>query len=92
MDKPSLHEIAAMPFPLSREAMRQHYNPDWGRETSEDGQKRKFRVRAEYSVTEYLDCTIEAFTKEEAREEAEQEIPGDAVVYSLECDEIGGEA
>lgn len=30
-EKPSLAEIAAMPFPASLNAMRQHYNPDWGK-------------------------------------------------------------
>lgn len=32
MTTPSLHEVAAMPFPASLKAMREHYNPDWGRD------------------------------------------------------------
>ena len=92
MERPSLHEIAAMPFPASRNAMREHYNPHWGKEVPEDGQKRKFKVQVEYSIPEYFEATIEAFSKDEAREEALEDLPADAEIEVVNVMEIGGEA
>ena len=66
MTRPTLQEIAAMPFPASQTAMRKHYDPSWGR-VGEDG-KPKWRVQVEYSYTETGSDTfeVEAFDKQEA--------------------------
>jgi hypothetical protein len=73
--KPSLHEIAAMPYPASLLAMRKHYIPDWGIPVPDGATKRTFKVEVEYeyTVTETeTECvTVEAFTEEEAIEKAE---------------------
>lgn len=75
-DKPSLHEIAAMPFPASQEAMRKFYNPHWGKPVSDDGEKRSFKVRVDYEVRseESKIVNVEACSEEEAIELAEAEV------------------
>ena len=77
--KPSLHDIAGMPFPASLAAMRKFYDPKWGYDTSEDP-PRKFKVSIEYSVTTYGDynSTVEAGDEEQARELAIDEARGEA--------------
>ena len=73
-DKPTIAEIAAMPMPASIMAMREHYDPYWGR-LPEEGTKR-FMVKAEYSYVvreEYSDI-IEAESREEADEIATEQI------------------
>lgn len=98
MEKPSLHEIAAMPFPASLNAMRKHYNPNWGKEVPEDGQKRKFKVEIEYAVIRAAEYTVEAFSEDEARQEAEDEFyfdhatPEGAEIESVQITRIEGEA
>ena len=85
--RPSLHEIAAMPFPASQNAMRQFYDPKWGTEDASDG-KRRFKVSAEYTYTVSADWTdvVEAESvdeaKEIAREEISDEAPGEDVEIS----------
>lgn len=73
--KPTLHDIAAMPFPASRDAMRKHYNPKWGRDTG-DGELRTFKVKVRYSyrVHEIETVEVEACDEEEAERLAEDEI------------------
>jgi hypothetical protein len=77
-EKPTLHEIAAMPFPASVDAMRRFYNKDWGKPVPDDGKLRAFKVRVDYSFSgsgsEALD--IEAYTAEEAEEKALEELDG----------------
>lgn len=73
MDKPSLHEIAAMPYPASLQAMRKHYVHDWGKPVPEGvTAKQKFDVEVEYEVTERHRKTVEveAWNEDEASEEA----------------------
>ncbi|MFZ3484247.1 hypothetical protein [Sphingomonas sp. 3-13AW] len=73
-EKPTLHEIAAMPFPASVQAMRKFYNPNWGMPVPDDaGDLRKFKVRVEYTYTESdsRTYTVEATTKEQAETIAE---------------------
>lgn len=65
MTKPSLHEIAAMPYPASEKAMREHYDPHWGK--YEKGEKAKFSVKIEYS---YKGADFQEF-EVEAKDEAE---------------------
>jgi hypothetical protein len=76
--KPTLHEIAAMPFPASRNAMRKHYNPHWGELTPDrpsDAVDKQFVVTIEYSTMRYDEeyLTITAATAEEAEHRARQE-------------------
>lgn len=77
MAKPTLQEIADMPFPASAEAMRKYYVHDWGR-PAPDGVDRKqtFRVEVEYSVSRIERSTleIEAFSAGEAEELASDRI------------------
>jgi len=68
--KPSLHEIAAMPFPASQTAMRKHYNPDWHKDIPEG--KKVFRVSVDWSLEGSFVEDIEAEDEEEAREIAEE--------------------
>lgn len=80
MTKPTLQEIAAMPFPASVEAMRKHYNPAWGRPIDGDGTARRYRVKLLGTVTtrEHINETVEvtAFSSSEAIKLAEEEIDG----------------
>jgi hypothetical protein len=75
--KPTLHEIAAMPFPKSVEAMRKHYVRDWGKPIPEGvTKKRKFRVDVEYEVS-YSDTQtveVEAWTANEAEDLAANQV------------------
>lgn len=80
MDKPTLHEIAAMPLPASLNAMREHYNPHWGKPIPEDGEKQSYSVRVYYHVTGDEIYDVEAFTEEEAVELAAEAFDGDPVV------------
>lgn len=77
-DRPTLHEIAAMPFPASVEAMRKHYNPAWGKLIDGDGAARRYRVKLSGTVTtrDYINETVEvdAFSSDEAIKLAEEEI------------------
>ena len=68
--RPTLHEIAAMPFPVSRDTMRKHYNKDWGKPVPADGMIRKFAVRIDVTVPTTETYQVEAFTAGEAEEEA----------------------
>jgi len=72
--KPSLHEIAAMPFPASMLAMRKHYNPVWGKHIEDGAEKATYEVRFEYSYkceeVDYFE--VEAFTEQEAEEMAQE--------------------
>lgn len=97
-EKPTRHEIAAMPFPASVTAMRKHYVKDWAIPTPEgvDG-KRKFAVKFQYSIsnTETETVEVEAWTEEEAEElgvekvcgKAEDDCPANAYA-DVECTEV----
>lgn len=68
--KPTLKEIAAMPYPASVQAMRQHYNPMWGR--GKDGELQTFKVTLDYAyrVSDVFECEVEAVDEEDAIEVA----------------------
>lgn len=76
--KPTLHDIAAMPFPASVEAMRKHYNPAWGRPVDGDGSRRTYRVKLSGEVRTvkpiYETVEIAAFSEDEAIELAQAQI------------------
>jgi len=69
MARPTLHDIAAMPFPASLNAMRQHYNPAWGKPVSEKGLQRfKVEIEYEYTIRDRQAVQVEAYSEEEAIE------------------------
>jgi hypothetical protein len=85
--KPSIHEIAAMPFPASVNAMREHYNPNWGKDVPEDGQKRTYRVTVEWEARGSETYEVEAFSEDEAEDLAEAEFNADgSVPFDAEFD------
>jgi hypothetical protein len=70
--KPSLHEIAAMPYPASLLAMREHYNHQWGRFDNEaELQTWKCRIHYSYRTEDVFECEVEAATEDEAEKLAE---------------------
>lgn len=90
--KPTLHEIAAMPFPASVSAMRQHYDPAWGTDPPE-GETRLYTVQVSYSYTgdDVWETEIEASSAEEAEKLAEEafdkadlDLPAGADVDAIE--------
>lgn len=76
MGKPTLHEIAAMPFPASQKAMREHYDPRWHKEEAQ-GLKR-FRVRFDWALVGTFDEIVEAEDEDEAKEIAREQAQDDA--------------
>jgi len=83
-EKPSLHEIAAMPYPASVMAMREHYNSGWGKPLPDEkyDEPRTFKVRIDYSFTTQgqRSYTVEALSEEEAEEMAVNEFDNDRQV------------
>lgn len=73
MTKPSLHEIAAMPFPASLNAMRENYNPQWGKDCG-DGEIKEFTIEVSYDVRGSQSITVEAFTSSEAEDVAAAQV------------------
>ncbi len=84
MSAPTLHEIAAMPFPASLEAVRKHYDPKWGLDQP-DGPG-KFRVRFEWTISGFFDEEIEAESAEEAEEIARERAADDARTGDFEVE------
>lgn len=86
--RPTLHEIAAMPYPASIEAMREHYDRHWGK-CSDGEELRTFKVAVTYEtrsdVTEVVE--VEAFSEAEALDLAEDKV---AEEYMTDEDEIVG--
>lgn len=82
MSAPSLHEIAAMPFPASMIAMRTHYNKDWHKPEPEPGATKEWRVTIEYSVrtNDEKTYTVIAETAEQAEKLAEELFDKDPTV------------
>lgn len=90
-DAPSLHEIAAMPFPASVEAMRKHYVPDWGKPVPDGAEgKRAFKVRVEYDITISDDTIVEvfAFDEDEALELAEAQVEAEDTSRDVMSSEV----
>ena len=73
MSKPTLHEIAAMPFPASRNAMRKNYVPKWGMPES-DGKLHDWSVRVDYKICNksVWIVKVKAVDQEEAIELSEE--------------------
>jgi hypothetical protein len=75
--KPSLQDIAAMPYPASLKAMREHYQPDWGKPLPEGAtEKRNFEVtvRWEARVRGSDTVEVEAWSEAEAQVLAEEKV------------------
>lgn len=95
-EKPTLHEIAAMPYPASVDAMRKFYNPTWGMPIPDDGELRQFKVTVNYTVRTEDSRTyqVEAFSAEEAEDEADEmfgkdrSVEPDAEVEDFEVEEV----
>jgi hypothetical protein len=95
-EKPSLHEIAAMPFPESLKAMRKHYVKDWGTPIPEGATaKQKFEVRVDYEarISGSETIEVEAWSEDEALKMAEEkvckEIEDDCFAFDdVEFDEV----
>lgn len=91
--KPTLHEIAAMPFPQSERALEEHYGVKPKREHRE-GEIRTFEVVVRYSerINDSVMYEIEAASPKEAEEIAERragnEIPIDADIDDIEVSEV----
>lgn len=79
MTRPTLQEIADMPHCAGLDAVRQHYDPHWLEprpDVDPDAPVKQFKVTVEY-VRYVEDChtvTVEASTREEAIEIAEDEV------------------
>lgn len=88
MPKPTLQEIAAMPYPASLNATRKWYEPEWGMPApDEEGTTRKYRVRVDYTVTRDGSETfeVEAVSIAAAKKAAE-EIVKDCTGGDVEID------
>ena len=81
MSKPSLHDIAAMPFPQSEQALEKHYGVKPKREWNE-GVLKSFTVRIAYSwrTSDSIFYDIEAASEEEALKIAEERFDGDTSI------------
>ncbi|WP_343518128.1 hypothetical protein [Sphingomonas sp.] len=89
--KPSLAEVAEMPFPASLVAMRKYYNSEWGKPIPEGVDKaRKFRAVVSFSYREESSKSydIEAFSQKEAEELAEKAFGEDRDLRWLDDCEI----
>lgn len=84
--KPTLQEIAAMPFSQTVDALRKHYDPAWGK-VDEDGEPAKaWRVRFDWEIKGRFDEVIEAASEEEALEIAKEQAADDAFGEEVEAD------
>jgi hypothetical protein len=86
--KPTLKEIASMPYPTSERAMREHYDPQWGKAKPE-GKLRSYSVEVSYSFRgrDTWTTRVNAHDADEARElagdefdKADLDLPWDADV------------
>lgn len=93
--KPTLHEIAAMPFPASEKALFQHYGVTPWRE-KRDGEKLTFKVRYNYSetISNSATYTVDAVDEEEAEYlaealwDADVTIPNDVDLDGVDIEEV----
>ncbi len=77
MAVPTLHEIAAMPFPASRDAMRKFYNPNWGRPSAEDDGVNTYIVEVRWTASGYQEYTVEASDEDQAEAIAREKFDAD---------------
>lgn len=70
-DRPTLHDIAALPYSKTVEAMRQFYDPNWqtGSATN-DGPRWKVRVEYTRTVEDEDVFEVEAASEDEAKKRA----------------------
>ena len=82
---PTLHEIAAMPFPASERALQTYYGVEPWRERSA-GPRKTFEVIVSYSWSERSTATyeVEADTRDEA--EAEKLFDRDGSLEGEDCE------
>ena len=80
--KPSLHEIAAMPFPASMEAMRRHYNRDWHKPEPDGKTLITYEVTMGFCVPETRTYKVEAYSEEEAQALADDMLDKDRTIPS----------
>ncbi len=75
MARPTLQEVAAMPWPASVAALRKFYDPYWAKFDFEDG-PREVRVSIDSEVTrdETFSIAIEATSIEDAEKQAKAEL------------------
>ena len=78
--RPSLRDIANMPFPASRDAMRKYYDQDWGKYHEDNGEVAiKYRVVIDYETvieeTEIIE--VEAISPEMAEKIARDQFHED---------------
>ncbi len=88
--KPSLHEIAAMPYPASEKAIREHYDKHWHRYSNDE--LKPFKVEIEYFVRtkEFWECEVEAADEDEAKKIAQDKFDDADLGHSWdEFDDIG---
>ena len=92
--KPTLQEIAAMPYPASERAMREHYDPQWGKPKPE-GALRRYSVEVSYSFSgrDTWATDVNAHNADEARElagaafdKADLDLPWDVEIDDAEFD------
>ena len=83
--KPTLHEIAAMPYSQTADAVRRHYDPDWGKVTEDGEPSRIWRVRFRWTISGTFDDEIEADSEQEAREIAQEWARDDAYSADFEA-------
>ena len=88
MSAPTLHEIAAMPFPASMLAMRKHYNSDWHKPEPDGGDARPWKVKISYStrISETVSYSVEAASEDEAIAEAEKLFDNDPTIEFEDAD------
>jgi hypothetical protein len=87
MSKPTLHEIAAMPFPASERALQTYYGVEPYRERTTH-ERTSFRVTVTYSWSESdtLTYEVQAADREDAERIAEDQFDNDARVRGTDVD------
>lgn len=86
-ERPSLHDIAAMPFPASQSAMREHYDAQWHMPQPEPGEgPKKFRVKGRWTIGGHIDQVFEADTEDEALDLAEEWVAEDTCGCEVNLD------
>jgi hypothetical protein len=83
-EKPTLHDIAAMPFSKTLSAIRTHYDPAWGKTTEDGAAIKEWRVQFYWEISGKFDQIIEAETEDKALELAREYAQDDASCGKLE--------
>ena len=94
-ERPTLHEIAAMPFPASERALFKHYGVTPWREKKE-GEIRSFKVRFNYSetISNSVTYTVDAVDEEDAERLADElfnqdkTLPSDIDLDGVDVEEV----